>query len=99
MLMTTSLAHFAAGRYEQAVEWARRAVANRPQVPFTYAALAAALAHQGALPEARATLGKLVERHGRLGRRGVHSVIQSTDPEIAARFLAGLRMAGMPDES
>jgi adenylate cyclase len=97
MLMTTSLAHFAAARYEPAIDWARRAVANRPQVPFTYAALAASLALRGDLEEARATIGKLVERHGQLGRRGVSSVIGSTDPEIATRFMDGLRLAGMSD--
>jgi TolB-like protein len=97
MLMTTALAHFAAGRYEPAVEWARRAVVNRPQVPFTYATLAASLALQGDLEQARATLGKLVERHGQLGRSRVAAVIGSTDPEIAGRFMDGLRLAGMSE--
>jgi TolB-like protein len=99
MLMTTALAHFAAQRYDAAVDWARRAIANRPQVPFTYATLAASLALRGDLEEARATLGKLVERQGRMGRRGITAVVGATEPEIAGRFLLGLRLAGMPEES
>jgi TolB-like protein len=99
ILMTTALAHFAALRYDAAVDWARRAIANRPQVPFTYATLAAALALRGDLDEARATLGKLVERQGRMGRRGITAVIGATEPEIASRFLDGLRLAGMPEDS
>ncbi len=99
MVMMTSLAHFAAGRYDLAAESGAIAVATRPHVPFTYAALAAALAQGGDVAAARATLAKLADRHRRLGRRGIAPLVSATDPEIAGRFLDGLRLAGLPDGS
>lgn len=99
VLMTTALAHFAACRYEAAVEWARRAVTKRPHVPFVYAALAASLALRGDLKEAREALESAARRNQRLGLGGVRAIIGSTAPEISERFMEGLRLAGMPRQS
>lgn len=96
VLMTTALAHFAAGRYDAAVDWARRAVTKRPHVPFVYAALAAALALRGDVNEARDALAHVARRNERLGLRGIGAVVGSTSPDISERFIAGLRLAGMP---
>jgi Flp pilus assembly protein TadD len=96
VLMTTALAHFAAGRYDSAVEWARRAVTKRPHVPFVYAALAASLALRGDVAEARDALAHVARRNERLDLGGIGAVVGSTAPDILERFIAGLRLAGMP---
>lgn len=97
MLLTTALAHFAAGRYEACVEWASKAIRNRPQVPMNYAALAAAYSLMGDVSKGRASLAQLEQRQGSMSLRGFQSVLGITDVEIATRFLDGLRLAGLPD--
>ena len=51
-----SWAHFAAGRYEGAVEWATRSVRLNPDDELGYRSLAASYAHLGRLDEARAAV-------------------------------------------
>lgn len=99
MLMTTALAHFAAGRYADAVLWAGRAITNRPQVPMSYAALAASYAHLGDIPNAQRSLLRMRAQDSMMARDRFNSVLGATDPEIAQRFLDGLRLAGMPESA
>ncbi len=61
-----TLAHFAAGRYEEAVEWGQRRVLRYPNDAFnglavTYQYLAASYAHLGQLDEARAALDEALK--------------------------------------
>jgi adenylate cyclase len=95
MLLPTALAHFVAERYEDAVTWARRAVLDRPQVPLSHGALAAAYAQLGDLESARLALRRLHERDSQLSKRGVLAILGSTESSIAERFLEGLRLAGL----
>lgn len=91
--MTTSLAHFAAQRYEDAVHWARLAQRKRPKFPLVCFALASAQAQLGDVSSAQRTvseLGPLV-----VGEAALRGMFGSTDQEIAERFAAGLRLAGL----
>ncbi|HTQ06624.1 MAG TPA: hypothetical protein VMI54_22345 [Polyangiaceae bacterium] len=97
MLLTTGLAHFAAGRYEECVTWLNNALTQRPQIPMIYAALASAHAHLGDFPRAQSALVRMRQQDADMRRNRFDAVLGVTDREIAGRFLGGLRLAGMPE--
>ena len=90
------LAHFAAARYDDAIAWIQRGLAERPSAVWVYRSYAAALAHAGRLDEARAAVATL---------RGAYpgitiAMARATSPtsvEIRERILDGLREAGLPE--
>ena len=53
-------AHLAARRFEQAIEWAERALHDQPRLVSAMRAKVVALAHLGRLDEARAELSRLL---------------------------------------
>ena len=55
-----AIAHLLAGRFEQAIEWADRALCDQPRFNPTRRCRIAADAHVGRLEEARAELGRLL---------------------------------------
>jgi adenylate cyclase len=55
-LHNLGMAHFVAGRYEEAADCARQAIAQRPEQPASQRLLAASCGHLGRLPEAREAL-------------------------------------------
>jgi TolB-like protein/Flp pilus assembly protein TadD len=95
ILATTGLAHFAAGRYEEAVRWAERAVRDRPQIPFCHAALAASLAMAGDLEAARRAFARMRKLKARMSSEALAPLLASTETEIGARYAEGLRRAGL----
>ncbi|MDD9942739.1 MAG: helix-turn-helix domain-containing protein [Myxococcales bacterium] len=97
LLIGRGLSHFAAGQYEQAVQWSRKAIRERPQVAFFYGALAATLAHAGDRVGARQALREMVRRQACLSSRALQPVVASSAPAIAQRYVDGLRLAGMRD--
>ena len=93
------LAHtyFAAGRYEEAIEWADRALHAQPRMPAVVAVKAAACAHLGRIEEARACVRHFCElRPGGTTIRTFGG--KSLSPEILAIQVEGLRKAGLPEE-
>jgi TolB-like protein/Flp pilus assembly protein TadD len=88
---------FGAGRYREAVEWARKTIEVTPEFPAGWRYLAASLAHLGHLEEARAAKDQLLQvmphDHLRLVRAGLPSV----NRDRMDRFVDGLRKAGVPD--
>jgi adenylate cyclase len=89
--------HFAAGRYEEAIEWADRALHAQPRMPAVVAVKAAAFAHLGRIEEARVCVRRFCElRPGgaTIGPFGGKSL----SPEVAAVQVDGLRKAGLPEE-
>jgi TolB-like protein/Flp pilus assembly protein TadD len=92
-----ALAHFVAGRYEEAAKWSRRSLQHRPDSALAGCILAASLAQAGRLDEATAAIAATFPR----ARPSLSRVLQNVahaDPDVAERFLEGLRKAGLPEE-
>jgi len=88
------LAHFVAERYDAALSWAEKAAQLRPDIAFTFGTVASASALAGDLPRARAALEEMVRLHPAVSMRGFEVMLASTQPDIAARYISGLRSAG-----
>lgn len=89
--------HLLLGRYAQVVEMGRRAVALNPTLSSTFKLLLSALGHLGALEEAEAVRERLYRLEP--GYSLIQAAARSTfhRAEDNAVFLAGLRLAGLPD--
>jgi TolB-like protein/Tfp pilus assembly protein PilF len=89
------------GRDEEAATWLRRSIESNRNNPMSYFLLAAALAHQGRIQEARSVTqaGLAINPAFTIAR-----VLATFDPDgphtIAAwqRYVDGLRKAGVPEE-
>jgi adenylate cyclase len=90
-----ALAHFAAARYERAIEAAQIAMRLRPTLPFTHGVIASARAHLGDLEQARAAVLSMLDSQPSTQLSAVEFLMASVDAEIAARYLAGLERAGL----
>ena len=104
---TKSIAYLVLQQDDQAIEWARRAIAINPNFGAPLGILAAALALTGHEAEAR----DAAERYAVLRFKSIAAVKAaltpppSADPRVRAssdrilpRFIEGLRKAGMPEE-
>jgi len=96
---TIAMAHFGARRFDQAAEWADRALHDQPRLASAMRLKVAALAYLGDLDEARAELTRLLAIDPKVTIAGYRA--------YAAHFLApaalelqitGLRLAGMPED-
>jgi tetratricopeptide (TPR) repeat protein len=91
--------HFAARRYENAVECLKQSIATgRSLADAPWIDLAASLAHLGRLEEAEAAL-----QEGQKRTEWERTVAEfrrtyfAVDPEIRDRYIDGLRKAGLPE--
>jgi TolB-like protein/Flp pilus assembly protein TadD len=92
-------AHLLAGRSEQAIEWADRALHNQPRLVTAIRIKLVAKAHLGRLDEARADLGRaLVLDPGLTIARYRAMLAPAAVPEFLECFVVGLRLAGLPEE-
>jgi adenylate cyclase len=91
-------AHFAAGRYGEAVAWARSTLEFDPRDPLAYRTLAASHAQLGRLEEARRALEGALRLEPDLSLRKVRQQNPTTDADFMARWLHGLRKAGLKEE-
>ena len=98
ILVSTAWAHFSAERYEQALDWARRALAHDPRDDLAYRSLAASYAQLGRPEEAQDALEEELRLDPGLSLRKVRQQNPTTDPDFLARWLDGLRKAGLPEE-
>jgi adenylate cyclase len=93
-----AVAHFAAGRFEQAIEYADRALRENPRMVPALRTKIAASAHLGRLAEAQAACDRLRARYPKLTvgtlRTSFH---RGAGAEIVELQIAGLRLAGVPD--
>jgi tetratricopeptide (TPR) repeat protein len=90
-------AHFAAGRYEVAVDWAKRSIQINPDDEFGYRTLAASYAQLGRLELARAAVAEELRIDPDLTLGRVRDQNRSSDPDFRDRFLDGLRKAGLKE--
>ena len=91
-----ALAHYLAGRYGEAEEWARKAVYRKPSWYMGHTMLAASLAQLNRLKEAKETVDNYLQifPHARLSALKEHPFKNSND---ALRLEEGLRKAGLPE--
>ena len=92
----TASAHFIAGRYAEALSWAKSAMRDRPTFIIPLCVVAASAALAGQLPEAEKAIASLrqLEPTVRI------SSLKGQIPTIArdfAKFAEGLRKAGLPE--
>lgn len=91
----TALAHFVADRLEEALRWARTALEMRPDLVFTYGTVASISALLGDLPTARELVAQMVIKNPHINLERFAPLVASTQPDIAKRYLEGLKTAGL----
>jgi len=94
-LAVAGLCHLMAGRFDEAVEFERRAVDLRPDFGVAWRTLAAAAGLAGDLDLARRALSEALRFHPTLCARWVdesHGIVREKD---RARYIEGLRAAGL----
>ena len=94
-----ALAHFVAGRYEQACDWAERGLRERPDLPWAYRVLAAAHPYLGNVERSLWAAAKLREINPRLSIARVMATLPLRPTDACNRYIDGLRRAGLPEES
>lgn len=93
-------ARIAIGDDALAIEAARQGIADNRDHPHNYAVLAAALAHLGRMDEAKAALREFQRVQPGITVARYRQVTTSNEPaavKTAARLLAGLAKAGLPE--
>ena len=91
------LARFAAGQPAEAVEWTRRAMREKVGLTWAYRDLAAFLGAAGKINEAREAADKLRNTHPHVTVAEVANALGFMEPGLLARYLDGLRQAGLPE--
>jgi adenylate cyclase len=89
------LATFALGKPEEAAKWTQRAMREKVGMTWAYRDLATFLAHAGELDGAREALSRLVASRPHLTLAGVADAISFMEPSLRARYLDGLKIAGL----
>jgi len=92
-----AMAHFAAGRYEDAIRWADRALAAQPDYRPALRIKAACSAYLDRMEEARDWLGRVLEIEPGLTITRLKALMPQFSPQLMARFAEGLRKAGLPE--
>ena len=93
----TSFAHFQVADYRMAAEFAAKASIPRPEHVYPHLMLAVSYAHLGALDAARDEVAKVKALVPDFCLTTADKVSVFVDPVDKARFLDGLRKAGLPD--
>lgn len=89
------LAHFAAGRPQMAIQFARQAMSERPGLTWPYRDLAAYFAQNGDLAAARDSLLKFTSEHRGVTLTSIGDGLRFMYPSLLSRYLRGLQLAGL----
>ena len=92
-----SIAHFMAGRYSEASQWALKSVHRKPSWRIGHAVLAASLAQLNLLKEAREAANNYLENFPNETISDILKLIPIKRPEDARRFEEGLCKSGLPE--
>jgi adenylate cyclase len=95
VLFGISSAHFLAGRYDRAADWAMRGIQERPSATWAYRIAAPAQARCGRVTEARNSAAMLLRCYPDLTVSTVTEALPM-QPEFLARHAEGLASAGVP---
>ena len=90
----TGVAHYYAGRYGEAVEWAQNAIRERPGFMAAHRILCASLAQAGRTEETRAAVGRLRELQPNVSIAWCEQHVPYT-ARAMPQFLDGMRKAGL----
>jgi len=95
-----ALAHLAAGRYEEAAEWADRSLREQPRYSIAIRMKLVSFAQLDRLDEARYWLKRLLKLQPGLTIAGWKASYGAPffSPELLGVYVEGLRKAGMPEE-
>jgi TolB-like protein/DNA-binding winged helix-turn-helix (wHTH) protein len=93
-----AVAHYVAGRYEQAAQFTTEAVRLRPGFQGGQRMRCASLAQAGRLDEARSLLAALRLEQPRLSLSWIRASVPYQTPALMERFLEGMRKAGLNEE-
>ncbi|TIP26674.1 MAG: adenylate cyclase [Mesorhizobium sp.] len=94
----TGLAHFCAGRYDDAVEWAESSLRSQPNYASAMRVAAAGHALAGRLLEAQQMMARLCAFDPLLRLSNLAEVLPPFyRPDDRSRYIEGLRKAGLPD--
>ncbi|HTV29759.1 MAG TPA: winged helix-turn-helix domain-containing tetratricopeptide repeat protein [Xanthobacteraceae bacterium] len=97
MLNGMAAAHFLAGRYEKASSWAEKALRDHPNYLPALRMSAASNALAGRLEEARKAMARMRQFDPALRVGGLKDVVPFRGPQDCARYVHGLRTAGLPN--
>ena len=90
-------AHLAARRFEQAIEWADRALHDQPRMVSAMRVKVVANAHLAHLDEARAELSRVLAIDPKLTIAGYRQYLHFVPPQVLELFVTGLRLAGLSE--
>ncbi|ARQ09341.1 transcriptional activator domain-containing protein [Rhizobium etli] len=94
----TGLAHFCAGRYEDAAVWAAKSLRHQPNYPSAMRVMAAGHAMAGHRAEAEETITRLRLLDPALRLSNLADILPPfRRPEDRSRYIEALRMAGLPE--
>jgi len=92
-----AFAHFLAGRYDEAINWAETALRERPNYLAAIRELAAANALAGRMPEAQKAMAHLRKIDPAMRVSNVKDWVPLRRLDDLKRLEEGLRMAGLPE--
>jgi tetratricopeptide (TPR) repeat protein len=91
------LAHFLAGRYDEAWSWAERALLDNPSFYPALRMAAASHALAGRLERAKSVMARLRGLDPALRISHVKDILPLRRAEDSSRYAEGLRLAGLPE--
>jgi TolB-like protein/class 3 adenylate cyclase/tetratricopeptide (TPR) repeat protein len=91
------LAHFIAGRHEDGMSWAQKALQESPNYHPALRVLAASSALAGRLDDAQKAIARLRELDPDFHVSDLRDLTPLRRPEHFARYVEGLRKAGLPE--
>ncbi|MHC8333746.1 winged helix-turn-helix domain-containing tetratricopeptide repeat protein [Pseudomonas sp. LB3P25] len=97
MQVGMALAHFFAGRFDPTTQWAEKALGNLSSFLAPVALVAASQALSGRMDKARLAMQRLRELDPSLRLSNLKDWLPIQRPEDFARFVDGLRLAGLPE--
>jgi adenylate cyclase len=89
--------HFIAERYEEAVEWGNKVMAERPETPSGRRLLVASHAQLGQIAEARKAMEGLLNITPSLTATLLRNIVYFKRSEDFDRYIDALRKVGLPD--
>jgi tetratricopeptide (TPR) repeat protein len=92
-----NMTEFAAGHYEEVIRLSRLLLRDRPNMIGAYRFAAAAYGLLGRIDEAQAALSEVLRLDPDFRSENVERVSVYSDPRTRARYIEGLRNAGLPE--
>jgi tetratricopeptide (TPR) repeat protein len=94
-----AVAHLGARRFEEAIEWADRALHDQPRFTVAVRLKVVANAHLGRIDEARIELGRMLGLYPGLTIAAWRAFATTAfAPELVELYVTGLRLAGLPEK-